>query len=331
MVANHRNGVPEPLDFAARNTPLQSADRLGAALGLEAGRLHIKRDDLTGLAGGGNKARKLELLVADALRVGADVLVTTGAAQSNHVRATGAAARRTGLDCVAILTARHPETAAEGNLVLDDLLGIRVVWSTYSQQRANIDHAMETLRSDGHTPYEISFGGSSPLGSAAYAWCADEIEQVVPGATVVCANGSGGTHAGLVAGFGDHGRVLGVDVGGLAGLDTLITQTASAAAELLGRPGPPGSLQMETSQTAVPYGDPTDEAIEAIRLAAETEGLILDPVYSGRALAGLINALANDSIPEGPVVFVHTGGMPALFTKRYQEWFAIRLFQTAES
>lgn len=331
MATSQRTGVPEPLDFAARDTPLQSADRLGAALGLEAGRLHIKRDDLTGLAGGGNKARKLELLVADALAVGADALVTTGAAQSNHVRATGAAARRAGLECVAVLTERHPKTVAEGNLVLDDLLGIRVVWTTYSKQRTNIDRAIETLQDDGRVPYEISFGGSSPLGSAAYAWCADEIEHDAPGATVVCANGSGGTHAGLVAGFGDHRRVLGVDVGGLAGLDALITQTASSAAELLGRPEPSGLLQMETSQTAAPYGEPTDEAIGAIRLAAETEGLILDPVYSGRALAGLIRALADDSVPAGPVVFVHTGGMPALFTERYREWFAIQPFHSAEA
>ena len=326
MASSDSNGLPRPVDFAARNTPLQAADRLGAALGYESGRFFVKRDDLTGLAGGGNKARKLELLVADALAVGADTLITTGAAQSNHVRATGAAARRMGLDCVAILTERHPKTLAEGNLVLDDLLGIRVVWTTYSKREANIANVLETLRSQGRNPYDIPAGGSSALGSAAYVWCADEIEREVPGANVVCADGSGGTHAGLVAGFGDHGRVLGVDVGGLPRLSQLIAERASEAAGLVDRPEPSGHVCMETSQTEVPYGEPSDDALAAIRLAAETEGLVLDPVYSGRALAGFIKAIDSGSVPDGPMVFLHTGGMPALFIDRYQEWFGIRSF-----
>ncbi|MEZ5375616.1 MAG: D-cysteine desulfhydrase family protein [Acidimicrobiales bacterium] len=321
--------LPPMVDFAARNTPIRPADRLGAALGLPAGTLWFKRDDLTGLAGGGNKSRKLELLVGDALAQGCDVLVTGGAAQSNHVRATGSAARAAGLDCVAVLAESEPKTVPEGNLVLDDLFGIDIVWTTVEQRAAAFDATIERLRSEGRRPYEIPLGGSSPVGAAAYATCATEIELALDAAgsarpLVVTAVGTGGTHAGLAAGFGDHSRVQGYDVAAVPTVDAHIAPLADAIADLLGQERPTGEVRLDRSQASVPYGEPTDAVFEALRLVADTEGVVLDPVYSGRAMAGLIGGVARGEFTgETTIVFVHTGGMPALFTARYRDRFRV--------
>ncbi len=314
-------------DFAARNTPLQPADRLGAALGLGAGSLWIKRDDLTGLPAGGNKARKLERLVADAVAQRCDVLVTGGAAQSNHVRATGAAARAAGLRCVAVLAEREAPRTVEGNLVLDDLFGIEVVWCRPAERRDVQRRTVEALRVDGCSPYSIPLGGSSPVGAAAYADAADEIVGALDGhiPLVVTAVGTGGTHAGLAVGLGAHDRVLGVDVAAVAGVASAIGPLADAAARHLGRPAPTGEVRLDTSQATPAYGEPYDELFDTIRLVADTEGLVLDPVYSGRAMTGLRAALANGRVDTGErIVFVHTGGLPALFTDRYAHRFAVR-------
>ncbi len=318
------------IDFAARNTPLHRMDRLAASLGLDPGRLFVKRDDLTGLAGGGNKARKLEYLVAEAQQANADVLVTVGAAQSNHVRATASAARMAGMECVAVLAEREPKTSAEGNLVLDDLLELSVVWSTRRDREATLEHTAADLRSSGRTPYVIPVGGSTPLGASAYINCADEIvrdlvalgEPAIP--TVVVATGSGGTHAGLVAGLGSHDYVLGMNVAAAPDVEQVVVELAHASAALVGRPAPTGAIRLDPSQAEVPYGEPTEPMHEALRLVASTEGLILDPVYSGRAMAGLLHHARAGTLPDGPIVFVHTGGMPALFTSRYAEAFGIR-------
>lgn len=321
--------LPPLVDFAARNTPIRPADRLGAALGLPAGTLWFKRDDLTGLAGGGNKSRKLELLVGDAVRQKCDVLVTAGAAQSNHVRATGSAARAAGLDCVAVLAEREPKTVPEGNLILDDLFGIELVWTTLADRYRVFDETVERLRSEGRRPYEIPLGGSSPVGAAAYTTCATEIELALDAAgsgrpLVVVAVGTGGTHAGLAAGFGDHSRVQGYDVAALPSVDQDIPPLADAVADLLGRERPIGTLRLDRSQTVAPYGEPTDAVFEALRLVADTEGVVLDPVYSGRAMAGLIAGVARGEFSdESTIVFVHTGGMPALFTSRYRDRFRV--------
>lgn len=317
------------VDFAARNTPIRPADRLGEALGLAPGTLWLKRDDLTGLAGGGNKARKLELLVGDALAQDCDVLVTAGAAQSNHVRATGSAARAAGLDCVAVLAEREPRTVPEGNLVLDDLFGIEIVWTTVPDRYDTFDATIARLRAEGRRPYEIPLGGSSPVGAAAYAACATEIELALDAAgsarpLVITAVGTGGTHAGLVAGLGDHSRVQGYDVAALPTVDRDIAPLADAIADLLGQERPIGTLRLDRSQAEVPYGQPTDAVFEALRLVARTEGMVLDPVYSGRAMAGLIAAAARHEFDDEPtIVFVHTGGMPALFTSRYRDRFRV--------
>ncbi len=318
------------VDFAARNTPIRPADRLGAALGFAEGTLWFKRDDLTGLAGGGNKARKLELLVGDAIDQGCDILVTAGAAQSNHVRATGSAARASGLGCVAILAEVEPKTVPEGNLVLDDLFEIDIVWTSLQERHQAFGATVERLRREGHRPYAIPLGGSSPVGAAAYATCATEIELALDAAgsarpLVVTAVGTGGTHAGLAAGFGDHQRVQGYDVAAIATVDIDIPLLADAVADRLGHPRPIGTLRLDRSQAQVPYGQPTDAVFEALRMVAGTEGVVLDPVYSGRAMAGFIAAAGRGEFDdESTVVFVHTGGMPALFTSRYRDRFRVR-------
>ena len=321
--------LPPMVDFAARNTPIRPADRLGAALGMPEGRLWMKRDDLTGLAGGGNKARKLELLVGDALDQGCDVLVTAGAAQSNHVRATGSAARASGLDCVAVLAETEPKTVPEGNLVLDDLFGTELVWTTRETRQEAFAATVERLRAEGRRPYPIPLGGSSPVGAAAYATCATEIKLALDAAgsvrpLLITAVGTGGTHAGLAAGLGDHDRVQGYDVAASLDVETEIPALADAIADLLGRPRPIGELRLDRRQAVVPYGEPVDAVFDALRLVARTEGMVLDPVYSGRAMAGLIAGVENGEFDdEQTIVFVHTGGMPALFTERYRDRFTV--------
>ncbi len=317
------NPFPTAVDFAARNTPIQRLDRLATELGLAQGQLWVKRDDLTGLAGGGNKARKLEYLVGDALDRGCDTLVTTGAAQSNHVRATAAAARVQGLSCVAILTTLGHRHAPEGNLILDDLFDIDVVWTPPDQREATMNRVAEQLDESGRRPYLIPIGGTNSLGSTGYVTAAQEIENEVPGAVVACAVGTGGTQAGLTVGLGSHDRVLGFDVGALPDLAERVPVVIEQTAALLGVPAPSGSWRVDVRTAAAPYGAPTEQSRAAIELVARTSGLILDPVYTGRAMAGFIRMCREGAIPEAPLVFLHTGGMPALFTSRYQKWFQL--------
>jgi 1-aminocyclopropane-1-carboxylate deaminase/D-cysteine desulfhydrase-like pyridoxal-dependent ACC family enzyme len=317
--------MTDRFDLHATGTPLHRADRLGAALGLAPGGLWIKRDDLTGVTAGGNKARKLEYLVADALAQGADTLVTIGAGQSNHVRATGSAARRAGLDAVGVLLEAEPPAAAEGNVALDGVLGVEVVWAHPRQRSTILDEVVERLRSAGRTPYAIPLGGTSPTGMQGYVGAARELAAQAPAeAVVVHASSSGGTQAGLVAGFGTHERVLGIDVGALPDLADRLAGLAVAAAATAGLAEPGGSPRLHRSQADAPYAEPTEAAFDAIRLAARTEGIVLDPVYTGRGLAGLRNALTTGELDrDRPIVFVHTGGLPALFSRRYAEWLPL--------
>lgn len=317
--------LPDRVDLGGRDTPLQAADRLGAALGLPAGALWVKRDDLTGLAGGGNKVRKLEWLVADARVQGCDTIVTGGAGQSNHVRLTAAACARSGLRCVAVL-AGPPPPHPEGNLVLDHLLGAELRWLDGDGHGADLERAVDeevtARRRAGRRPYAVPLGGSSPIGALGYVTCADELAAQAPAdALVVCADGSGGTHAGLVAGFGDHARVLGVNVG-FADLVPRVPDLAEATAARAGRATPTGTVQLDGGQPA-PYGEPTDATREALELAASAEGLLLDPVYTGRAMAAVVAGVRAGRLGrDRPLVFLHTGGLPALFTDRYRPWFA---------
>ncbi|GIU85277.1 MAG: D-cysteine desulfhydrase [Acidimicrobiales bacterium] len=313
----------ERLDLAATGTPMQPMQRLGAALGFEEGMLWVKRDDLTGLVGGGNKARKLEYLLADALDKGCDVLVTGGAPQSNHVRATAAAAAKSGLRCVAVL-AGDGSFDVDGNLLLDELLGAEIVWSgewdAVGVERKLAETCLR-LESEGARPYEVPLGGASEVGTLGYVAAAEEIaRQAPPGAVVYTASGTGGTQAGLVVGFGHHSRVVGVDVGALEDLPDRIDRLVAATASAAEMPMPDGRIRLDRDHVGPGYGVPSEEALEAIALVARTEGLVLDPVYSAKAMAALIDDSRSGRLqPDRPVVFLHTGGLPSVFSSNYAE------------
>jgi D-cysteine desulfhydrase len=296
-------------------TPVEPAPRLAAALGLGRGRLWIKRDDLTGLGGGGNKVRKLERIVAAAMRGGADTLVTTGAAQSNHARLTAAAGARLGLPVTLVLSGEPAELS--GNLLLDSLFGARIRWAGdagHHELAAFADEVAAELASGGAHPAVIPFGGSNRDGALAYADAARELRGQLPGEPVsVVALGSGGTMAGLVAGLGAH-RVLGVHVGAVADPRLAV---AGLATEITAEPVAPESLRVRTDQVGAGYATLTSGAAEAVRLTARTEGIVLDPVYTGRAMAGLLAAVRDGDVePDAAVVFWHTGGLPGLFGHR---------------
>lgn len=309
-------------------TPVQPMDRLGEALGLAPGRLFVKRDDLTGLAGGGNKVRKLEHLCADALAQGCDLLITGGGEQSNHARLTAAAANRIGVACTIVLAA-EPVAVPTGNVVLDHLLAPEIVWAGeigyYALEQRVRDEA-DRARAAGRTPYVIPVGGASTIGELGYVVAALELREQLPNvAYVVTADGSGGTHAGLAAGLGALDVVLGVDAGTRPDLDDVVPKKAAKAAALAGLPTPTGNVQVDHDRFGDGYGAPTDSCREALDLAARLEGLILDPVYTGKAMAGLIAAVREQRVPaEGSLVFLHTGGMPALFEPRYAMWTTTR-------
>jgi D-cysteine desulfhydrase len=294
-------------------TPVEPAPRLARAIGLGPDDLWVKRDDLTGLGGGGNKIRKLEWTVGAALAEGADTLVTTGAPQSNHARLTAAAAARAGLDAVLVLRG-SPGASRSGNLALDGLFGARLAWAGDVDQ-AGLDAAAaevcEQLRKGGARPALIPFGGSSTLGARGYVRCGEELRAQLPGLrTVVVALGSGGTAAGLVASLGSE-AVLGVDVGALADPATAVVRFA---APLTSEALTPERLRVRRDQVGDGYAALTGPVREALRLAARTEGLVLDPTYTGRALAGLVAAVRDGDVRPGErTVFVHTGGLPGLF------------------
>jgi L-cysteate sulfo-lyase len=319
----------ERISLGTFPTPLEPAPRLAAAVGLREDRLWIKRDDLTGLGGGGNKVRKLERTLAAALRDGADCLVTTGAAQSNHARLTAAAGARLGLPVTLVLAGR-PGEAPEGNLLLDEIFGARIRWSGDVDDIRLSSVADETaaeLASAGAHPAVIPFGGSNRDGALAYADAARELRDQLhhqlgdrPGdrgrlgqATSVVAVGSGGTMAGLVAELGPE-HVLGVHTGAVAAPAEAVAALACAiTAERLD----PQALRLRFDQVGAGYDRLSETAAAAIRLTARTEGIVLDPTYTGRAMAGLIAAAGDGDLGrDAPVVFWHTGGLPGLFGHR---------------
>ena len=320
--------MPSPLDrriaLAHTPTPLDPMPRLGARLGMAEGALWVKRDDATVLAGGGNKVRKLEYLCADAIAQGCDTLVTGGGRQSNHVRMTAAAANRLGLACTIVVSSDKPSVPT-GNVVLDELLGPDIVWAgrlDYYGAEAAIEETAARLRAEGRRPYAMPVGGATGTGALGYVRAAQELQAQDPEVElVVVADGSGGTHAGLVAGLGDHGHVLGVDVGTRPDLDEQVPAKAAEVAKLAGLPDPVGACAIDHDHFGADYGAPTDECLEALRLAAECEGLILDPVYTGKAMVGLIAAVREGRVARDTrTVFLHTGGMPALFAATYASW-----------
>lgn len=306
-------------------TPLQRARNLEAAVGPDAPRIYLKRDDLTGLAFGGNKARKLEYLVGDALASGATVLVTEGAAQSNHARMTAAAARLAGLKALLILDARHGAEIA-GNLLLDHLLGAEVRIVPGAAERAALMARIgDELRAAGERPYVIPTGGSVPLGAAAYVTMVAEMtpQLLALGEAprrLYFASSSQGTQAGLVVGASAFSAPYGVrGVAVERPVDALKAECARLAnetAQLLGIDASftAGKIALDDRHVGAGYGVPTEEGLAAIRLLARTEAVFLDPVYSGKAMAGMLADIrAGEIAPDEAVVFLHTGGGPSLF------------------
>jgi D-cysteine desulfhydrase family pyridoxal phosphate-dependent enzyme len=292
-------------------TPVDDAPRLSEALGVP---VCIKRDDLTGLALGGNKARKLQHLCADALSRDCDVLVTGGGVQSNHVRQTAAASARLGLDAHVVLGGVTDLRAPDGNVALDVLLGASIECTgvdDYDGIEAAITAAAARLAAAGRRPYAIPIGGASPPGVRAYIEAARELRAQRPDVDVVfVADGSGGTHAGLVTGFGDAGpKVIGVDVGTRPNLEAAIARMRDGHATIV----------VDAEHVGPGYGAADARTLAALKLAARTEALILDPVYTGKALAALITWAREGRLSgAASVCFWHTGGQPALFSDRYR-------------
>jgi D-cysteine desulfhydrase family pyridoxal phosphate-dependent enzyme len=309
-------------------TPLQRAERLERALGPESPRIYIKRDDLTNLAYGGNKARKLEYLVADALAKGATVLVTEGVTQSNHARMTAAAAVLAGLKCVLILDDRNG-VDDQGNLLLDRLMGAEVrVVSGREGRRAAMETIGDELRAAGEVPYVVPTGGSVPLGSLGYVRAAYELQSQLfdieeTPARVYFPNGSSGTFAGMVAGakvFNVAWDPIAVSVEGEeAEMRRDAYPQVVGTLELLGTPvtAKPEDLHIAHGFQGAGYGIPTEAGIEAIHLLARTEAIFLDPVYTGKAMSALLSHVRNGQFsPDESIVFIHTGGTPSVFVHR---------------
>jgi D-cysteine desulfhydrase family pyridoxal phosphate-dependent enzyme len=324
-----RTTPPPRVPLAQLPTPLEPMDRFSDWLG--GPRVLVKRDDLTGLALGGNKARKLEYLCGEARAQGCDVLVTGGGAQSNHARMTAAAANRLGLDCHLAVGGTEPGKYS-GNLLLDRVLGATLHFTgsgSYYEVESAIEKLAARLEADGRRPYAMPIGGASVTGVAAYAWASDELLAQVDARDhggidwVVVADGSGGTHAGLLAGLGARARVLGVDVGTRPDLDDVIPRLTEEAAVFTGRDVVDRDLALDHDRFGDGYGAVTDAALEAIERVGKLEGIVVDPVYTGKAMAGLIAAVREGRFGAGDtVVFWHTGGAVALFAHRYADVFS---------
>jgi D-cysteine desulfhydrase len=308
-------------------TPLHALDRLAAALDMDEGSLLVKRDDLTGLAGGGNKARKLEYLVADALARGCDWLVSGGGEQSNHARMTAAAAARFGLGCTLVLATDRPAVAS-GNVLLDAILGAATEWVgdvDGEQLDAAIEATAARLADEGARPYVVPIGGSNALGALGYVNAAQELREQVPDLElVVLATGSCGTQAGLAAGLGDHESVLGVRVGERPDLEALVHAKAAEAAALAQLSSPTGLPSIDHRHLGPGYAVPSVSGLAALNTVARLEGLVLDPVYTGKGMAGLLAARADGRVQRSTrTVFLHTGGLPGLFAHRFQHCWAV--------
>lgn len=314
-------------------TPLERAPRLSEWL--DGPEIWIKRDDCTGLASGGNKTRKLEFLLADALRQDADTLVTIGAVQSNHVRQTAAAAARCGLACHALLETEVPceevSYTRSGNILLDGLFACGIEYHARgTDMNALARERVESLRAQGRRPYLIPVGGSNGTGALAYVACAEELagqfaDMDLVVSRIVHATGSGGTQAGLLAGFHAAGRDVGiVGISVSANESEQLEKVRALTADTLDRLGvhrplPESAIQVREDFIGDGYGLPTAAMREAVEQCARLEGLLLDPVYSGKAMAGLIDMVRTGELSAGnTVVFLHTGGSAGLFA---YDWF----------
>lgn len=313
-------------------TPIQHLARLSEKLGNVD--IFVKRDDVMGLGGGGNKLRKLEFLIGEARAAGADTIVTVGALQSNHARLTAAAAAKAGLACELVLTRSVPRDDEDfllnGNVLLDSLFGAKIHnIADPTEALPFIQARMAELRAAGHAAYMAPFGGSSSAGCLGYASCACEIlaqsnDMQISFDRIVVPNGSGGTQAGLVAGMlamnADASIVQSYTV--LWPVEKARIATRGLAQDTLARlsPGrvvPEDAVVIIDGQIGEGYGLPTDAMREAVRTVASVEGLLIDPVYGGKAFAGLLNDIREGKFPRGAkLLFVMTGGLPGLFAYR---------------
>lgn len=311
------------LELIGAPTPLEYLPRLSDHLGRE---IFIKRDDTTPLAMGGNKLRKLEFLAADALREGADTLITAGAIQSNHVRQTAAVAAKLGLHCVALLEnpigTRAENYLSNGNRLLLDLFNTQVeMCDALTDPAAQLDELATRIEAQGYRPYVIPVGGSNALGALGYVESSLEISQqcedAVAISSVVVASGSAGTHAGLAVGLEQlmpQAELIGVTVSRsvadqLPKVEALQRAVANSL-ELQAK----AEIILWDDYFAPGYGTPNEDGMAAVKLLAQLEGILLDPVYTGKAMAGLIDGITQKRFKdEGPILFVHTGGAPALF------------------
>ncbi|HQU37483.1 MAG TPA: D-cysteine desulfhydrase family protein [Anaerolineales bacterium] len=325
------NKIPR-LNFAHLPTPIEELPRLSDVL---AGpRILVKRDDQTGLAFGGNKTRKLEFLVAEAQEQGARTLISGGALQSNHCRQTAAAAAKYGFDCILVLNGEMPDKPS-ANLLLDQLFGAEIVTIADRKQRDRVlKETFDKAVADGRKPYLVAYGGSSATGALGYAFAMEELMKQWADFRslrdfgsldhIIFGTSSGGTHAGLVLGqrvFGFKGKVLGISIDeSEAWLKSHVSKLATEASERLGE-----RIRFESAEVLANadyckagYGVLTDAEREAVNLFAKYEGLLLDPVYTGRAAAGMIDLIRKGYFKsEETVLFWHTGGQPALFAEKY--------------
>jgi D-cysteine desulfhydrase family pyridoxal phosphate-dependent enzyme len=298
-------------------------ERLTSAL--QGPKLLVKRDDQTGLAFGGNKTRKLEFLLAEAIANGAKTLITAGAVQSNHCRQTAAAAIKGNLDCILVLGGDPPANPS-GNFLMDLIFNAEIVWAKPAERDHALQHTFERARETGRKPYLVPYGGSNPTGAAAYAYALKEmLDQHMTPDWIVFPSSSGGTHAGLVTGarmFGFAGQILGISIDEpQIFLQEKVAKLASDVAKHLGleHTFAADDIIVNADYLGDGYGVMGELEREAILTFARHEGLLLDPVYTGRAAAGLLDLIRKGFFDPGQVVlFWHTGGTPALFADRYK-------------
>lgn len=311
------------VELAYLPTPVHRLPRLSSLLG---GELWIKRDDLTGLAFGGNKTRKLETLCAAAQNEGADLLITAGAIQSNHCRQTAAAAAKLGLDCILVLVGQ-PEQLPSANLLLDLLMGAQIRWTMKESRDDLLQLVFDEARSAGRKPYLIPYGGSNAIGATAYAYALKElVDQGANADWLVFATSSGGTQAGLLAGarlIDFRGKILGISVDKRAtDLRPRVAKLAGETASLLGErvAFPEQDILVNDDYLGGGYAVMGTPERDAIGLFAKHEGILVDPVYTGRAAAGFIDLLRKGFFKQSDkILFWHTGGTPALFADSYQK------------
>jgi D-cysteine desulfhydrase len=322
MTSRYKSIDPDDkLTFATLPTPLHPLPRLSETLGVE---VWIKRDDLTGFAMGGNKVRKAEYLLADAKALGADTILTAGAVQSNHARVVAAAARSVGMECILFLSGQKPERFT-GNLLLDHLADAHIEYVASPAERPAAMQAMaDRLRAEGRIPYVIPIGGSNAVGALGYVFgyreLAEQVRALPPCPTyLVFASSSGGTYAGLLAGTALAGPIidlLGIRVDDEPNPEQAICSVANEIATglWLNRVFDVKDVHLEASFVGAGYGIPTEAGREAQKLLWQQEGILLDLVYTAKAMAGLIELARKGAFAGRRVLFLHTGGAPGVFS-----------------